>query len=287
MNNQTPLYETSYVGFWIKVFPSRVEFKAGTGTQSIPINQIASIQLGMMGVWKIILETTGGKKYKIPCHKKNEVKEAIYRAQEVSNNTTNNDNVRVGEEFAQKKKQLLGLDILGEQRKQELEEQNYEKKSKNNPDNVLPKKPTGKGWMLLLAIPILVVLVSILFGNNSDTQKTTDNTSVVSTPSPTITQREDFKASVNFTGTQFIITNLDNLDCQNAEIEINGGLFSEGYMLKGYTLEVNEIYTVGALQFTKGDGTRLNPYQIKPKTFSIYCGGTNDLDRASWYGEFK
>src|SRR6266545_3935742 len=70
---------SSYLGFWVKVFPNRVEFKAGPGMQSIPISQIASIQLGMMGVWQIILETTGGMKFKIPTHKKKEVKEAIYR----------------------------------------------------------------------------------------------------------------------------------------------------------------------------------------------------------------
>ena len=55
--------------------------------QSIPISQIASIQLGMMGVWQIILETTGGMKFKIPTHKKKEVKEAIYKAQEALNNS--------------------------------------------------------------------------------------------------------------------------------------------------------------------------------------------------------
>lgn len=82
MNNQKSIYETNYIGAWIKVFPNRVEFKAGAGTQNIPINQVASIQLGMMGYMQIVIETTGGIKYKIPCHKKKEVKNAIYQAQE-------------------------------------------------------------------------------------------------------------------------------------------------------------------------------------------------------------
>ena len=85
---EEPIFSTSYLGFWIKVFPNRVEFKAGVGQQSIPINQIASVQLGMMGLWEIVLETTGGKKYKIPTHKKKEVQKAIYDAQ--SNTTTEN-----------------------------------------------------------------------------------------------------------------------------------------------------------------------------------------------------
>ena len=60
-STEKPLYETSYIGFWIKVFPNRVEFKAGVGSQNVPINQIASIQLGMMGYMQITIETTGDK----------------------------------------------------------------------------------------------------------------------------------------------------------------------------------------------------------------------------------
>ena len=75
------IYKTNYLGFWIKVFSNRVDFKSGVGKQSIPISQIASVQLGMIGVMKIIIETTGGKKYKIPTLKKEEVKNAIYEAQ--------------------------------------------------------------------------------------------------------------------------------------------------------------------------------------------------------------
>lgn len=75
------IYKTNYLGFWIKVFPNRVEFKSKAGKQSIPISQIASVQLGMVGLMKITLETTGGKKYKIPTLKKEEVKNAIYEAQ--------------------------------------------------------------------------------------------------------------------------------------------------------------------------------------------------------------
>jgi hypothetical protein len=78
-----PIFETNYLGFWIKVFPSRVDFKSGPGEQSIPINQISSVQLGMVGYMQIVLETAGGKKYRIPCLKKKEVQEAIYKAQEL------------------------------------------------------------------------------------------------------------------------------------------------------------------------------------------------------------
>lgn len=122
---EKPLFETSYVGFWIKVFSNRVSFKAGVGSQSIPINQIASVELAMMGIWKITLETTGGKKYAIPTHKKKEVQQAIYEAQShfsgngkasgdvsdeiVKLNDLKEKGILSQEEFDQKKKQLLGI----------------------------------------------------------------------------------------------------------------------------------------------------------------------------------
>ncbi len=81
MDAEKTLFETSFAGFWIKIYPSRVEFKAGAGSEIIPISQISSIHTGMLGYSQITIETTGGKKYNIPCGKKNEVKQAIFQAQ--------------------------------------------------------------------------------------------------------------------------------------------------------------------------------------------------------------
>lgn len=96
----------------------------------------------------------------------------------------------------------------------------------------------------------------------------------------------NFEASVRFTGTQFIITNLSNIDCVSADMAVNSGFISGGYILEGYTLKAGQTYTVGALQFTKGE-KRLNPMEIKPKDFYLYCRGSNTLDGASWYGSFE
>lgn len=84
-----PIYETSYMGFWIKVYPSRVQFKAGAGSEMIPIHQIASIHEAMWGVKKIIIETTGGKKYNIPTGNKKEVIQAIYNAMDMKGGENN------------------------------------------------------------------------------------------------------------------------------------------------------------------------------------------------------
>lgn len=82
-----PIFETKYLGSWIAVFRDRVEFKMLTGGQSIPINQIASVELGTFGLYQIILETAGGKRFKIPTSKKKEVKAAIQQAQSQIGNT--------------------------------------------------------------------------------------------------------------------------------------------------------------------------------------------------------
>jgi hypothetical protein len=122
---EDPLYQTSYMGFWIKIYPNRIDFKAGAGSQSIPLNQIASVQLGSMGIWQITLESTGGKKYAIPTSKKKEVQEEIYKAQallpgnnqqptsvadEIAKlNELKEKGILTQEEFDKKKKQLLGI----------------------------------------------------------------------------------------------------------------------------------------------------------------------------------
>lgn len=119
------LYQTSYMGFWIKVYPDRVDFKAGAGSESIPINQIASVHQAMMGIMKVTIETTGGKKYNVPTSKKKEVHRAIYDAKSKAGGSKNvslsdadelsklNDLKEKGiltqEEFDKKKKQVLGI----------------------------------------------------------------------------------------------------------------------------------------------------------------------------------
>lgn len=100
-------------------------------------------------------------------------------------------------------------------------------------------------------------------------------------PSATV----DLEARVRFDGSQFIITNGNSFDWTSAKMEVNSGLLAGGYILKVKRLEAGHTYTVGALQFAKSDGTRLNPFKTKPQKFSIWC----DVPKGKgfWYGEFK
>ncbi len=123
---EEPIYKNSYLGFWIKIYPTRIEFRAGATIESIAINQIASVEQGSFGFSKVTIETTGGKRYSIPTTKKKEVRQAILDTQsKFSGNGVNSKESATDEilklnelkekgiitesEFNKKKKQLLGL----------------------------------------------------------------------------------------------------------------------------------------------------------------------------------
>ena len=97
---EQPLYATSYMGFWIHIYPTRIEFKSGIERESIPLSQIAGIRLGAPLIRQITLETTGGRKYAIPTKHKKEVQQAIYDAQSRFLNPGSAPSANVADEIA-------------------------------------------------------------------------------------------------------------------------------------------------------------------------------------------
>lgn len=90
----------------------------------------------------------------------------------------------------------------------------------------------------------------------------------------------DLKASISFSGTQFVIVNNDSLDWTEVKFELN-----DTYKLKADTISAGKTYTVGALQFAKDDGTRFNPLLTKPTKLSISChvsGGKRGFYYCEW-----
>jgi len=109
------------------------------------------------------------------------------------------------------------------------------------------------------------------------------STTTTDTPSNTpATTTIDLQASVNFTGTQFVITNNDSFAWTNVLLKINPGFVANGYWLRTDRMEAGSTYTVGALQFAKDDGTRLNPYTTKPTSISIQA--TTPKGTGFWSG---
>lgn len=122
-----PIFETNYLGSKVSVFNNKIEWKMLFQKNSIPINQVASVDTTIPLYAGIVIETTGGKKYKIPVKlsDKKKVEEAIYETQQnnsgANKNQSNNlddleklqnlkqKGVITPEEFEKKKKQILGL----------------------------------------------------------------------------------------------------------------------------------------------------------------------------------
>jgi hypothetical protein len=73
------IFESNYLGCVAKVYPDRLELRMLIGKDSIPLDQIASIEQTPM-LSQILVETSGGKKYKVVTLKKKELAAAIHQA---------------------------------------------------------------------------------------------------------------------------------------------------------------------------------------------------------------
>ena len=140
------------------------------------------------------------------------------------------------------------------------------------------KEQKKKGLGLLVALGIIIFFIAIISIGGSGENKKTETT-------PPTSSIIDLNTSVNFTGEQFIIINEDNFDWTDVKLEVNSELLKDGYVLKTKKMVAGETYTVGALQFAKGDGTRLNPFIIKVLNFSIWCDTPNG--QGFWYGSWE
>ena len=116
----------------------------------------------------------------------------------------------------------------------------------------------------------------LLSVNNLEKQKEESFTKRKSTEK-TKTDTSYIEAIVAFTGTQFVITNLDSFDWTNVKLEVNSGIIRGGYILRVGRLSSGQIYTVGASQFSKSNGERFNPFTHKPKNFTITCDDHGDV----------
>lgn len=95
----------------------------------------------------------------------------------------------------------------------------------------------------------------------------------------------DLDARIHFNGTQFAITNQSKDAWTALKLEVNGGFLSGGYLYRADALGAGKTITVGAMQFAKSDGTRLNPFQTKPQKLTLQAKvkGRDGF----YYGEWK
>lgn len=78
-----PIMETSCLGFRVTLYPTRLVYnKAGVEERTILLKSIASVNLAMVFVQEMTIETTGGERVKLVVRNKDKKKlrDAIYEA---------------------------------------------------------------------------------------------------------------------------------------------------------------------------------------------------------------
>jgi len=148
---------------------------------------------------------------------------------------------------------------------------------KATPAKSAKKKTSPATWGCLILIIIVVIVFISIFNETSKES----GSSAPSTP------KEEIKlnAAVRFTGTQFVIQNNNDFAWTNVKLEINPGILKSGFTYKALRIEPNTTYTVGAMQFSKSDGTRFNPFSIKPK--EIFISADTPKGRAYYSGGWE
>lgn len=124
------------------------------------------------------------------------------------------------------------------------------------------------GFGSILALTLISMAVTALRQPNT----TTPRKPIAPAPVMTVDMR--------FNGTQFTVKNTGNQAWDYATIEINDGFkVSIGELAAGATT------TIGAMNFANKDGTRFNPFSMKPQ--EVYITGTIAGRSASYGGKWR
>jgi len=78
-------------------------------------------------------------------------------------------------------------------------------------------------------------------------------------------------AAVTFDGTQFVISNRDNFDWTNVQMEINEVVAVPGFSYSIPKISAEGTYTVFANRFFTPDGSQFDPTTTKIQRFTIAC----------------
>lgn len=142
-----------------------------------------------------------------------------------------------------------------------------------------------KGCLVAFGFIFLIIVFAVIIGSmlKEDSKKLapTKTETQVQTETEKASITKTLKAGIRFDGSQFIITNNNSFDWTDVKFKLNEGIIKAGYRLNVDRIKAGHIYTVGAMQFTKPDGTRFNPFTMKPQTMFIFC------DEGDWNGEWK
>jgi hypothetical protein len=133
---------------------------------------------------------------------------------------------------------------------------------------------------VVAGIIVVIILIYIIFFYDTSGKK---RIPVINNPSQSSTVR--LKAKVTFPGERFVISNNDSFDWSNVRLEIMPESTEDCFSLRVPVISAGETYMAAAAEFSKEDGTRFNPYKMKPKKFRIQCktpSNENGSYQAGW-----
>jgi len=99
-------------------------------------------------------------------------------------------------------------------------------------------------------------------------QQVQEETKPTEKPKPT---RHELQAEVKFSELAFQITNIEDLKWTDCKFELNSGLIRGGYTYKENVMLSMDPLVIPFREFTKGDGTRFDPYETKAQKLTISC----------------
>lgn len=172
------------------------------------------------------------------------------------------------------------------------------------PKQFLKEKTDKETKQVKIGLTIITIIFFALFGIASDKNETqstpapkaeavsnespapSETTKPVETkPSetPKSTQYE-LDASVKFNELSFLITNNEDKNWTNCKLEMNSGIIKGGYTYKAEAIPSKDPLIIPFSEFTKGDGTRFNSYDTKPKNVSISCDRVDGEHGFNYFG---
>ena len=128
---------------------------------------------------------------------------------------------------------------------------------------------------------VVIILISIVFFYDTSGRK---RISVINDLNQSSTLR--LNAKVTYPGARFVISNNDSFDWINVKLEFVPESTEDRFSLGVPDISAGETYTAASAEFLKEDGTRFNPYKMKPKKFWILCE-TPTKERGSYRAVWK
>lgn len=171
-----------------------------------------------------------------------------------------------------------------EKRKIEEEEGYRAELKKQLGDETEPKREERKGMGCL--VWCIIIFVSLIALGGIISSSSSGNKTSTSPLSDTDSSQRELVGDIEFTGTQFIISNLEKTDWKLCSFEVNEKYryptktsdWAEGQKID--EIKAGETITVGFSNFTLKDGTRFNAFQTKPQSFYASC--SNGIGYWGW-----